>query len=341
MGRTKLILITCALIICALVFASVHFNHSAPRAATHRAPGAIKHSDETVPRMPTLFCFIVARPGKEFDLVPLHAASLKQCTDYAVYSNVSHAFLDAELTTTRVIDGSMDVPVEQTIFGPIAKGNIQSLLPVWRHVTQFAAQYDWIAKIDADSVLLTERLHTTLAALPKRLAQTPVFITNPCTPGYVHPNGNGCVYGGLMIMSGPAVTELGKAISVPNLETLPDAKCGAITARALEKHDGVAEDGWLHMCTTKELGVSEVLVPGIIYGDEQACAKTFADSRADAMVAFHDFKTPSKWQQCMFKARRSWWLLSPTLVEVLYVSPAAFSALLVLAWAYMRICRYN
>merc|ERR1711865_374871 len=127
----------------------------------------------------TLFCFIVVQPGKEFDLVPLHAASLKQCTDYAVYSNVSYHFEDSDILSTPVIDGSMDVPLEMTQYGPIATTNTKVLLPVWRHVVQQAARYDWVVKLDADTVVLIDRLRTVLAGLSTRLAQTPPFITNP------------------------------------------------------------------------------------------------------------------------------------------------------------------
>lgn len=126
---------------------------------------------------PTLFCFSVVRPGYEADLslVHLHAPMLAACDGYSIFSNVSLMELVGQLgaaafvrdagrgTFAQAVNGSMDVkwsgwPAENPrVFSaentPVFKQAWQVIFRegMWK-------QYDWVVKVDPDTVLFPDRL---------------------------------------------------------------------------------------------------------------------------------------------------------------------------------------
>jgi hypothetical protein len=123
----------------------------------------------TVNRKPTLFCFVVVMPNTtEVELLAAALADdngIKACDRYVVYSNVSRLSepdAPVSLAADAAIRGSMDVP----------RGGIYNTAmntPVFQQVYRKMfydnnfRDYDWIVKLDADSVVSVSKLRSILA----------------------------------------------------------------------------------------------------------------------------------------------------------------------------------
>ena len=296
------------------------------RVPTSRAR-AHKKMDRCAPRrvidsasssMPTtVFCFVVALPRSREVLTAKRALTqLVACDGFAVYSNESFV-VGRGVRSEVAVEDSMSVPLKATEFGPVAATNTKVLRKVWAHVadTCIHRRFDWIVKIDADTVFFTNRLRARLDSVRTR-AHTPALLTNPCCereettskPRYLTDTRcrdkrdatiyfeKGCVYGGMYIASGPAVEALANDARLGE-----KGACAERTRQAIAG-TGAAEDGWFHMCLTKDLGVAQIQVDGIIEaGSPQRCELSGIDD-ANAMVAYHDFKTVKRYDACFKRA---------------------------------------
>jgi hypothetical protein len=268
----------------------------------------------------TVFCFVVALPRSREVLTAKRALTqLRACDGFAVYSNESFV-VGRGVRSEVAVDDSMSVPLKATEVGPVAATNTKILRKVWAHVadTCIHKRYDWVVKIDADTVFSTNRLRARLDPVRER-ARAPALLTNPCCerekttskPRYLTDTRcrakndatiyfeKGCVYGGMYIASGPAVEALA------NDARLGEKSACAERTRQAIAGTGAAEDGWFHMCLTKDLGVAQIQVDGIIEaGSPQRCELWGVDD-ANAMAAYHDFKTVKRYDACFKRANAS------------------------------------
>jgi hypothetical protein len=131
---------------------------------------AEKHTAQSqVKREPTLFCFVVVRPNTtevELVLAALEVADgLKSCDRYAIYSNASSLSgpgAPSSLAATAAIRGSMDVPLGGIYHTAMNTPVFQQVYRRMFYDNDFR-QYDWIVKLDADSVVNVPKLRRTLA----------------------------------------------------------------------------------------------------------------------------------------------------------------------------------
>jgi len=117
-------------------------------------------------RTPTIFWWMLVKPGTyEVDLLHLHLSkkSLSGCDGFAVYSNVT---IDKILGSNAVFGGKAwtgPMEVESESWWGFAM-NKPIFTHVWRQV--FAdgnyRLYDWTVKLDADAVLVPEKLRSIL-----------------------------------------------------------------------------------------------------------------------------------------------------------------------------------
>mmetsp|Transcript_115650 Transcript_115650/g.338265 ORF Transcript_115650/g.338265 Transcript_115650/m.338265 type:complete len:298 (-) Transcript_115650:40-933(-) len=131
--------------------------------------------------LPSLFCFSVVRPGPEAELLRLHleVPMLAGCDAYAVYSNVSMmelmgvqgAMVLQQIghgsSFVQAVNGSMDVGMEgYPAENPktFSASNTPIFKQAWRALFATGARkrYDWVVKVDPDTILFPDRLRTIL-----------------------------------------------------------------------------------------------------------------------------------------------------------------------------------
>mmetsp|Transcript_133640 Transcript_133640/g.415616 ORF Transcript_133640/g.415616 Transcript_133640/m.415616 type:complete len:297 (+) Transcript_133640:83-973(+) len=130
----------------------------------------------TLPPIPTLFCFCVARPSPvdvETLIAQLDMGMITRCDAYAVYSNVSAVQLLGAERVARLnlssdglaVNGSMDVAMDPTYHSAL---NAPIFHQVWQRIFREATyrKYDWTVKVDPDTAWLPDRLRWVLLTHP-------------------------------------------------------------------------------------------------------------------------------------------------------------------------------
>jgi len=177
-----------------------------PERAAHSAPlrnrwsGALHSAVAHGPARsaPSIFCFMVIRPNTyEAELLKLHVDKglLSGCDGHEVYSNVTADRLlgggEMRMMSTRrnVVVSSLLGPMEthtiENKFAPTCPRiacNTNLFRSVWADVIRKGRhrQFDWIVKLDADTVFSPGRLRQVLQ---RRSPQEPVFLMNQRYPG--------------------------------------------------------------------------------------------------------------------------------------------------------------
>ena len=135
------------------------------------APVAI--TDDAVrphfPPAPRIFCFAVLMPiPAEIALTEALQSSFEVCDGSAIISNVSSLTLDSGVVvpTIAAVEGSMDVikggEFHTALNTPIFNQMYARLFSEKTWAKLKFDSYDWIIKMDADTVLVPDRLHTAL-----------------------------------------------------------------------------------------------------------------------------------------------------------------------------------
>ena len=268
------------------------------------------------PRKVRLFCWVMLINVKPMlELFKEIHPELARCDGHAAYSNESFS-VDlgggGAYRTTRAFRGPMAQKPKQTMFGKIAV-NTPVFIKFWRFFIKFSADgasartaagthldYDWIVKLDVDTVFFADRLRARLEELPPETEKAPVLLTNPCAPNYQQPNG--CFFGGLEVFSSALVEEY--------------ALKGRTACEPRAEGWDVSEDGYWRECAVQFLGAKELLVGGIISPSVQACERENADSSTAYHAAFHAFKQVGAYRECRRRAvlkptwyGQSWWHL--------------------------------
>lgn len=206
----------------------------------------------------TLFCFMGVMPESS-EVALQYAAEARGAGIFAC---------DAWKVHTAWPAGTFDTP--EGVFS----ANVGVFIHIWKEVfvDQIYKSYDWLVKVDPDTVFLPQRLRERLWAF-EVIAHEAVYFKNTWTSfGFLGP---------IEILSQAAVLRLA---------SIDLTVCPAI--------DTEGEDGWLHDCMEDHAGIDARQDGNILYGGCQV------DACGDSTyVAYHAYKDPDSWNSCADRLR--------------------------------------
>jgi hypothetical protein len=263
--------------------------------------GSSSSSSTTTSHDPRIFCWSVVRPNShEVELLKEHLASnlISGCDGWAIYSNVSFTELLGQSTATSLfsygqsfssaaINGSMSLENG----GPVANGvtsistplNTPMFIQVWRHIIREGVfqNYDWIVKVDIDTVVFPHRLRQLLRK-HHQISQTPVRLT---TQGENLTSWTGAIE----ILSRSAVEVY--------------AEKQEFCESKVDYHDK-SEDWYLELCLYL-LGVPYVSEPGLLSQNPSSNSQTGKIHSAMPLcatqqtAAYHPLKSVQEFRSCL------------------------------------------
>jgi hypothetical protein len=253
--------------------------------------------------LPSVFCFAFAMPNSaEIPLLHKHLQHklLSGCDGFAIYSNVTPAVLmssDTHLPGAAVLSGSVTSSKEdsaRTMYHTSA--NTPQLLATWQHVltASNALDYDWTVKIDADTLLIPERLRCLLSYY----TQHPEYVDDA------------------VFLAKPDKNSVGGGTVVGQLETLNNEamhafKRGFFECRLLQQGQHLAsladimfegtEDGWFETCMYV-LGVRKVVEPNLMGDVRRNKGVRHEDCFSPIWrAAYYPIKDPDEFEECVTK----------------------------------------
>jgi hypothetical protein len=229
----------------------------------------------------SLFCFSLCSPWTtELDLLTMQLAnriSIFACDGYAVYSNpvmsignIKSKLLDIDLYSPRC--GKYMTVCNSPIFQKL-----------WQQLAQDGEfrRHGWTVKVDADTVFLPERLRAVVGGLDSELSQSHkgIFLNN-CKLG---------LHGPLEVISRRAMEVFAASWD--------SVQCGYAPQ----------EDVYLQECM-QNLGVKQIDEFDRLLAEKE-CERDGWYQDPDwrkcegSKAAFHPFKTPDEYQQCLNRAK--------------------------------------
>jgi hypothetical protein len=260
----------------------------------------------------SLYCFALMQPATYEESLILWQAnegtSIFACDEAAVYSNVSRELMPG-LTTIKV--NTTLACDKGTQFGNAM--NTRVFLAVW--ATLFAngryKNYDWVVKIDPDSVFFPRRLYDVLNPL--------VDIGRQHTGIYI----NNCAYG----MHGPL-----EVLSVAAVDTL-----GAGWPQCVEQWPTLGnasgqwgEDLFVDQCMQQVLHVPRFDALDIVWDGYCLPPQDWNECNSWKVAAFHPFKEVSMYETCYRRALRASELGRSSLYCFALMQPATHEESLIL-----------
>lgn len=162
-------------------FSAHKYGHQPPRKNVNEIKSLASHE-------PRMFCWAVVRPNSyEVELLNEHLDNnlISGCDAWAIYSNVSLE----ELLVNKSVGASLSSPSLRGLALDTKLGgrynnslNTPIFIQAWRHIFSEAVfnQYDWIIKIDIDTVFLPDRVRQVLRSHDD-ISQNAVFFTTKGT----------------------------------------------------------------------------------------------------------------------------------------------------------------
>jgi hypothetical protein len=283
-------------------------KHDTSQVHHARNTSLLKHDR---PATSTVYCFMVVYP-MNYALVAMHVAlhTLAHCDQYAFFSNdtLLHS-LDREgdpIAVSRVIRGSMEAPRGGRFDTAL---NTAIFMQVWTHIAltlRVHEHYDFIVKIDPDTMLLAHRLKVQLRGVRPTL---PSIVANARSPG--RNKGFNHVDGSLIVVTRAAVSLL--AARIQQFGGSWRRAC-TTTSASMASPDVVGEDSFLRECLETVLSVKVVPGPTVSlacirgWGCSLAWLRLKACTSAEhsAVGSMHPFKEPCGMLQCWVGAHEAW-----------------------------------
>lgn len=252
--------------------------HTSSWLAAASAPGSarLQHYQSK-----TLFCFALMLPHSyEQELLAMQnneGASLFGCDRHAVYSNMT--IMVAPGVMTHVVDSDLKCSFGGE-FGTAL--NTPIFMAVWRKVVSdgIFQSCDWTAKVDPDAVFLPARLRGALEAHAE--APEGVYINN-CWRG---------MHGPLELFSRNAVKAWSKGMDrcTKHFNKLCNGPCLW------------GEDMFVDQCLWHVLGVRRDNDYATLTEDHCDPPPDWRSCKVKGIVAFHPFKKPDEYQECLLNA---------------------------------------
>lgn len=231
----------------------------------------------------SLFCFSLVLPvGYERSLLALqyrHRASLFQCDEYAVYSNMSMDI--APGVTSEVVDSDLVVR-KGGEFGTAL--NTDVFLTVWAKVIKEGRFlfHHWTVKLDPDAVFFASRLRNLI--LKHNETEKGTYLNN-CKFG---------MHGPVEVFSRNAVKALGAGSDrcMEHFTKLCSGKCKW------------GEDMFIDQCLMRVLGVNREDDFHLLLEDHCDPPEGWSSCKDTTAVGFHPFKTEEGYRHCLANATR-------------------------------------
>jgi hypothetical protein len=241
-----------------------------------RAQHVLTQGARKAPRPPTAFCFMVIRPNSYEERLLQTAMTdggFPACTAFRVYSNLSTV---AKQPAFAAIKGSIDVP-----FGGEYNCALNTGIFIQVYRAMFAEgeyrKYDWVVKIDPDTVINDVVLQRVLERQP---APPGPLVLNNAEPSTVQHFGPLGLKGALI-----AVTSDAMALYAQN---------PAVCEKGVDWKDK-SEDWYLGICLIEMLKAPVRFEPQLVkylgLGGSALCAD-------DPHAVFHPLKSPEQFTVC-------------------------------------------
>lgn len=248
--------------------------------------GGLPCNQQSMRSAGTLYCFALMQPdGYEKSLLAMthkQKTSLFACDEFAIYSN------KAIEVVPGVVSGVVNSSLKCDIGGEFKTAlNLGIFVEVWKKVISDGRylQHDWTIKVDPDAVFFPDLLK---AILPHHFEVPEGVYLNNCKFG---------LHGPLEILSRNAVKAWDEGMG----------KCQQHFDQLCSGFCGWGEDMYIDQCLWKVLGARRdnewsLLTEDHCPSDPDHIPEWTASLCNTGTIAFHPFKEPAKYTECMIVA---------------------------------------